>query len=87
METLKELKLKKVTSQELATTYKLSSNTDFNRLKLQLGDIELHKQSVIQDVNELKSQFKLLEESLMKKYGDNSVVNIKTGEITEKENG
>jgi len=84
MEKVKE-QVKKVTGEELQKLQTIQ--TQFQGLKLQLGDIELHKQSVIQDVNELKSQFKLLEESLMKKYGDNSVVNIKTGEITEKENG
>jgi len=84
MENVKE-KTKKVTSEELQQLQTVQ--TQFQSLKLQLGDIELHKQSVINDINELKSQFKLIEESLMKKYGKDSVVNIKTGEITEKENG
>ena len=84
METVKT-ETKKVTSQELEQLQNLQ--TRFQSFKLQLGEIELHKESVIQDINELKSQFRLLEESLIKKYGENSVVNIKTGEITEKENG
>ncbi len=84
MENVKE-QVKKVTNEELSKLQEIQ--TQFQSLKLQLGDIELHKQSVINDVNELKSQFGLLEKTLMKKYGEKSVVNIKTGEITEKENG
>ncbi len=84
MENVKE-QVKKVTNEELSKLQEIQ--TQFQGLKLQLGDIELHKQSVINDVNELKSQFGLLEKTLMKKYGEKSVVSIKTGEITEKENG
>ena len=61
MEKVKE-QVKKVTGEELQKLQTIQ--TQFQGLKLQLGDIELHKQSVIQDVNELKSQFKLWKKAL-----------------------
>lgn len=40
---------------------------------------------IISNVQEIRSQFGELEQTLMKKYGENSVINLQTGEIKEKE--
>jgi hypothetical protein len=36
-------------------------------------------------VEELKSEFGLLERGLMDKYGQNAIINLETGEVKEKE--
>ncbi len=84
MEKVKE-KLQKVTSEELKDLQAL--NTQFQTLKMQLGEVELHKHSIVSDIDKLKVQFNTLEQGLISKYGKDTVVNIQTGELTKKENG
>ena len=76
------IKSKKVEEKELELLQKL--NSSFSQLKNQLGDLELQKQIILENVTEIKKQFKYLENELIEKYGDNSVINLETGIITEK---
>jgi len=76
------IKSKKVEEKELELLQKL--NSSFSQLKNQLGDLELQKQIILENVTEIKKQFKYLENELIEKYGDNSVINLETGVITEK---
>tara|TARA_R100001460_G_scaffold81971_1_gene122899 strand:- start:479 stop:706 length:228 start_codon:yes stop_codon:yes gene_type:complete len=75
--------MKKVEEKELEKLQQL--NSDFVKAKTQLGDLEIQKSMIISSVQEIRSQFAELEQSLMKKYGENSVINLQTGEIKEKE--
>ena len=68
------IKVKTVEDKELKLLQELNSN--FQKIKNQLGDLE--------NVTEIKKQFKSLEIELIEKYGDNSVINLETGIITEK---
>jgi predicted nucleic acid-binding Zn-ribbon protein len=60
-------------------------NSDFVNLKTQLGDLELQKHLVVEKVQEVRSQFGKLEKELVKKYGENTTINLQTGELKEKE--
>lgn len=60
-------------------------NAEFTKLKIALGEIELQKQTVINTINELKTGFAIQEKQLIEKYGVNSVINIQTGEVTQKQ--
>tara|TARA_R100000742_G_C4279386_1_gene103798 strand:+ start:783 stop:1010 length:228 start_codon:yes stop_codon:yes gene_type:complete len=75
--------MKKVKKEELEKLQQL--NSDFVKTKTQLGDLEIQKSIIISSVQEIRSQFAELEQSLMEKYGENSVINLQTGEIKEKE--
>ena len=75
-------KVKTVEDKELKLLQELNSN--FQKVKNQLGDLELQKQIILENVTEIKKQFKSLETELIEKYGDNSVINLETGIITEK---
>tara|TARA_R110000765_G_C18688692_1_gene580345 strand:+ start:66 stop:317 length:252 start_codon:yes stop_codon:yes gene_type:complete len=75
--------MNKIKDQELETLQALT--TEFNKLKIQLGDLTLQKHGVCLRVEELKAEFKNLELGLMEAYGQDSVINMETGEITEKE--
>jgi len=75
--------MKNLETKELQNLQELNSN--FVKLKTQLGDLELQKQLVIEQVSFIKSDFAYLEKNLIKKYGENSVINLQSGEITEKE--
>jgi hypothetical protein len=60
-------------------------NTEFNKLKAQLGDLSLQEYTLCKRIEEIKSEFKNHELSLMEKYGETAVINLETGEVTEKE--
>tara|TARA_A100001201_G_scaffold140949_2_gene135192 strand:- start:228 stop:455 length:228 start_codon:yes stop_codon:yes gene_type:complete len=75
--------MKKVKKEELEKLQQL--NSEFVQAKTQLGDLEIQKSIIISNVQEIRSQFGELEQTLMKKYGENSVINLQTGEIKEKE--
>jgi len=73
----------KLTQEELELVQTL--NTDFTKLKISLGNLELQKQSILTEVDNLKLKFIENETELINKYGADSVINIQTGEVTTKE--
>lgn len=75
--------MKKIKKEELDTLQKL--NTEFNKLKTQLGDLTLQKHVICLRVEVIKQEFQTLEKSLMDSYGKDAVINLETGEIKEKE--
>ena len=76
--------MRRVTDQELVKIQEM--NTDFNKSKMALGDLELQKQNIIRHIDLLKKEFAEHEKTLIDKYGKDSVINVQTGEITQKEN-
>lgn len=75
--------MKKIEEKELADLQAV--NTEFNKIKTQLGDLSLQKHGLCLKVEELKGEFQNLEKALVEKYGVNSVINLETGEVKEKE--
>jgi|TARA_R110000823_G_scaffold77165_1_gene176254 hypothetical protein len=75
--------MKKIEEKELQQLQEL--NTEFAKLKNNLGDLALQKHGICLRVEEIKSQFSHVEVSLMEKYGKDSVINLETGEIKPKE--
>lgn len=59
----------------------------FDGYKLQLGDLEIKKTIIATEITKLRTRFSELETALINKYGKDAVINIQTGEITQKENG
>lgn len=74
-------KSKKLTSEELKDLQEL--NAAFNNAKNQLADLELNKMSLVAGLASLQNKFKEMEQSLVEKYGQDSVINLQTGEVTE----
>jgi hypothetical protein len=75
--------MKKIEEQELKQLQEL--NTEFAQLKTNLGDLTLQKHGICLRVEEIKSEFQKAEKSLMDKYGQDSVINLETGEVKPKE--
>jgi hypothetical protein len=73
-----------VTQEELIKIQEL--NSDFNKAKMAVADAELQKQAMIRIIDELKIQFSSHEKLLIEKYGKDAVINIQTGEVTQKQN-
>lgn len=72
-----------ITQEELSVIQGM--NADFAKGKMALGDIELQKQGVIKQIDELRQSFSAHEQMLIQKYGADSVINIQTGEVTKKQ--
>ena len=75
--------MKKVTKAELENLQTL--NTEFSKARISIGDLEITKQSILEKIDLIKSNFSKLEKELISKHGEDAVVNISTGEITEKQ--
>ena len=73
----------KLTDNELSQIQDL--NSEYTKNKIAIGDLELQKRIVFERIDTIKSEFSKVEKKLMKKYGEDSVVNLQTGEITKKE--
>lgn len=71
-----------VSQEELLKIQEL--NSEFNKAKMAIGDVELQKQQIIRHIEELKVEFAAHEKSLIEKYGSDAVINIQTGEVTHK---
>ena len=71
-----------LTKEELTQIQSLQA--EFNKSKVAIGDLELQKQSVLKVIEGLKKDFSEVEQELITKYGKDSVINIMTGEVTQK---
>lgn len=72
----------KLSKSELENIHKLMK--DFNQLKIQLGDTMITQHNLLLKVDELKVQYAEEERLLIDKYGSDAVINIQTGEVTDK---
>jgi hypothetical protein len=76
----KELKL---TEKEL--NFIKEGSSDYNKIKVSLGEIELQKQLLFSQAEKIVTAFSNNEKILIEKYGSDSVINMKTGKVTKKE--
>ena len=73
----------KLNDDELKTLQDL--NKEFNKLTHSLGTLTLQKHSVLKKIDAVKESFEHVEKTLLEKYGEDAVVHIETGQITQKE--
>jgi hypothetical protein len=77
------MKLEKfLTKEELDATQAM--HNEFNKLKIQLADVELQKHGLLKHIDMLRLEFQKHEKGLMDKYGEDAVINLQTGEVTKK---
>lgn len=60
-------------------------NSDFAKAKMALGELELNKQGILNQINAMRQEFFEYEKMLIAKYGQDSVINLQTGEVTQKQ--
>jgi len=70
---------------ELELTKIQSMLNSFNQLKMQLGDAELQKVSIVAQIEKLKSDYSVVEKELSDKYGIDNQIDVKTGEVKPNE--
>lgn len=59
--------------------------TEFTKIKIAIGELELRKQGLLKDAENIIAAFTQNEKMLIEKYGENAVINTNTGEVTQKE--
>ena len=72
-----------LSKEELETIQQM--NAEFNRLRLNISDLEMQKHSVLMMLDSLREKFSNHERLLIDRYGADAVINMQTGEITNKE--
>ena len=55
--------------------------SEFNILKMQLGDTYMNQQAIMKKIEEVKEAYSKLEEELMEAYGKDAVINVETGDV------
>ena len=56
-------------------------NNKFLQAKVGIADAELNKANLIAEINALQAEFKAIEQKLIEEYGNDAVVDLKTGEV------
>ena len=74
--------VKCLTSEEL--DFIRTGTSEYNKLKMKLGDLELQKQSLVNEATRIVEKFNKNEEVLIKKYGAEAIINMQTGEVKQK---
>ncbi len=74
--------LTKLTNEELEFIQNGTAN--YKAVKSQIGELEIQKIKLINQANEIVEAFKNNEKFLITKYGENAVINMQTGEVTQK---
>jgi hypothetical protein len=72
----------KLTKEELKLIQEL--NSEFNKAKIAIGDIELQKQELFQNILRLRIEFSKNEQLLVARYGADALIDIISGEVTTK---
>ena len=72
----------KLTKEELGRVQEL--NNAFSQAKMALGEMELKRHGMLKEMDNLRGSFAEEEQKLISKYGADSVINLQTGEVTEK---
>ena len=63
-----------------------TGTAEYTKIKISIGEIELQKQGLISQAEKIRSAFANNEKVLIGKYGENTIINMQTGEVKQKEN-
>ena len=72
-----------LTSEELE--FIRTGSAEYTKIKIALGELELQKQGFIRQALSIVDAFNNNEKTLIGKYGAESIINMQTGEVTQKE--
>jgi hypothetical protein len=74
----------KVTQEELTKIQE--SQKQLTSYKIRIGELEYEKQIYLEKILDLKKDFTEFEKVLIETYGKDSVIDMNTGEVTQKSN-
>jgi hypothetical protein len=73
----------KLTSEEL--DFIKNGTAQYNAVKSKIGDLEIQKVKLINEADAIVKAFLVNEKALIEKYGEQAVINLESGEVTQKE--
>jgi hypothetical protein len=62
-----------------------TGSAEYTKIKISLGELELQKQGLLFQAEKIREAFSNNEKILIEKYGEDAVINMQTGEVTQKE--
>lgn len=69
----------KLTKEELELLQGLV--TEYNNVKIRIADTEIAKEFLLKEIEAMKASYIKEEKKLLEKYGDDTIINVQTGEI------
>tara|TARA_R100000742_G_C4276482_1_gene97596 strand:- start:29 stop:313 length:285 start_codon:yes stop_codon:yes gene_type:complete len=73
----------KLNEEQLKNVQELQN--EFSNSKLHLGDLVYKQSLLVKKIDQLKDQFTAMEAALIEEFGQDSVINLQTGEVKTKE--
>lgn len=73
----------KLTGEEL--DFIKNGTAQYNAVKSKIGDLEIQKAKLINEADAIVKAFLINEKTLIEKYGENAVINMDSGEVTQKQ--
>lgn len=71
--------MEKLTKEELELLQGLV--TEYNNVKIRIADTFIAQDALLKEIEAMKASYIKEEKKLLKKYGDDAVINVQTGEV------
>jgi hypothetical protein len=62
-----------------------NGTSQYNAIKAKIGDLEIQKAKLLNEADSIVKAFLVNEKMLIERYGENAVINMDTGEVTQKQ--
>lgn len=79
----KQEEIIKLSSEEL--DFIKNGTSQYNAIKAKIGDLEIQKAKLLNEADSIVKAFLVNEKMLIERYGENAVINMDTGEVTQKQ--
>jgi hypothetical protein len=60
--------------------------TKYNNIKIRIADTFISQDALLKEIELMKSAYMVEEHKLIEKYGDDTIINVQTGEIKNGDN-
>jgi len=60
--------------------------TEYNNVKIRIADTFIAQDALLKEIESMKAAYIKEEKKLLEKYGDDAVINVQTGKITNGDN-
>jgi hypothetical protein len=76
--------MKELTKEELELLQGLV--TEYNNVKIRIADTFIAQDALLKEIESMKAAYIKEEKKLLEKYGDDAVINVQTGKVTNGDN-
>ena len=60
--------------------------TEYNNVKIRIADTFIAQDALLKEIESMKAAYIKEEKKLLEKYGDDAVINVQTGKVTNGDN-